>query len=166
VVVLQWGTAAPVDGSSPPESVIFFFCFVSTLLPSLFLFYFLLFRFVHSFSLLCFCFALSPLLCSSLFFVLSLFLFCFSPLYPLLALLSLGSFFFFFISVPLCFPSHNITLSFLSPLESPCSFLSFSPKIPSPAFRSSPLFCTLSPSPVLFFFLCFYSPKLHAFFFY
>jgi len=46
------GATALGDGSSP---LVFLFCSVSTL-PSLFLFYFLFFRFVHSFSLLCFCF--------------------------------------------------------------------------------------------------------------
>jgi hypothetical protein len=48
MVVVQCGAVVPVDGSSPPESVPFFSCFVSTLLPSLFLFYFLCFSFDFS----------------------------------------------------------------------------------------------------------------------
>jgi len=72
---------------------------------------------------------------------LSLSLSFFLLLFPLLSLLSLGFFFFIYIYiyVPLCFPSHNITMSFLSsylfplflfflilPLFVPPSFLSFS----------------------------------------
>ena len=134
VVVMQWGPAAPVDGSSPPESVIFFFCFVSTLLASLFLFYFLFFRFVHSFSLLCFCFPLSPLLLPTSVLPCFLLSISLSPLF----------FFRFLFPIPLCFGFFIYSFSRQLPpvlLVSPSSLslsLSFC--------FSSPLFCSVPPS--------------------
>jgi len=138
VVAVQWGAVAPVDGSSPPKSVLFFFSTLFLLLSSLFLFYFLcFFRFLFLIPL-CFGFFISsfshhlPLFCwfppflsislSLSFFLLpSYVLFGFflsvSPssyfflLFPLLSLLSLG--FFFYLCSSLFSFSQYHCLSFL-----------------------------------------------------
>jgi len=135
-VAVQWGVVAPVAGSSPPESVLLFFpalfllffllsfSSIFSILLSISLLNPPLFQFLYFFVLpstppvllvsplfvsisVSIVFS-SPLLCFVRFFPLCLtFVLFFSPL-P--SAFSSVSRFLFFISVPLCFLSHNITV--------------------------------------------------------
>ena len=137
VVIVQWGAAAPVDGSSPPESVPFSALFLLFVSFTLYLFFvsislFPLFFFSPLFSLVSFSLSLYPL-CSSFDFssqspsiLVSLFLrspvnsllFCWFPPFPSLSL----SFFLLPSSVLLSV----FVLFFFYPVGSPFFPLSFS----------------------------------------